>query len=244
LISSEDLCDLNQQEIERLKGFTQGIDTTIVIYVRRWSERLLSAWKESIHHGAALTFPHFAAAHLANPTASNQMNMATLVQSYCNVFGRSNIRLVSYDRLVENKIDIADHYFKNILGLRHDRSIVSHQIHVSLDARNIELGRALNSIDNRLGIAYLAQIERVDTSRILEAMKSHQDSITLDETDRLWSMAQSEFYGEFGDLFVEPKPRHLEPVVKQIRYVTPGYLVEPGIAEAIRGLRHILASSS
>jgi hypothetical protein len=246
LISAEDLSDLNEREIDRLKALTQGSSVTIIAYIRRWSERLVSAWKESVHHGSTLTFPHFVAAELAAPTRSNQVNMMALVRRYSAAFGRDNIRLISYDHIIEKKIDIVEHYFRSILGLECDAPVKSSRVNLSLDWSDAELERALNSINDRLGGAYRARIGTVDTSRIRDAMERYQGSIVLDETDRLWGMFQNDFFETFGDLLIEPKPRRgfYEPKINTIRYVTPGYLLEPGIADEFAKLRDILQGKS
>lgn len=67
LISSETLDLLNRDSVKQLRVLTSGCDVTIVYYMRRWTELLLSAWMGSIKRGETRALPDRLAPQLAAP---------------------------------------------------------------------------------------------------------------------------------------------------------------------------------
>ena len=65
------------------------------------------------------------------------------------VFGRESLRLVSYSNLRQQKVDLAEHFFKTFLGWDQPISVPPGlvQSNVSPDLFDTEIIRALNHLD-------------------------------------------------------------------------------------------------
>jgi hypothetical protein len=151
LISAEDISHLGQLAIEALGSLTRGHPTTLILYVRRWSELLPSLWQETIKHGHDETLPEFVTANVGDPFNSVVMNVTHAIDRYADVFGSGNIAIVSYSNVCDGSIDLAEHFFDSFLPL-HRRAIDGlpqlrdSRPNRSLPPRDIEVVRALNSI--------------------------------------------------------------------------------------------------
>ena len=241
VISSEDLADLSPAEIKHLQACIGPDKATVIIYYRRWSDRLISGWKEEMQHGHSRTFPHFIASHLAAPSRSTTISTNITIDSYCDVFGRSNVRLVCFDDLVKSKTDLFRHFSQTFLGLDFP-DWVPEMVNVSLSWTDCELARVLNSMSPDLWPIYLRRRNKIDVSSISDAMKRHTSSLVIDERDRSFMAIHDAIFSKFIDLFVEPKPTAslFRPHAKVVRYVDPNYLLEPGVVAAYADLAESL----
>jgi hypothetical protein len=96
LISAEGINNLERRSLELLRTLLRSNPVTIIFYCRRWSELLPSLWQEKIKHGYDETFPEFFAINVSDPFESVMMNFAQRLKVYTDIFGRENVRLVSY----------------------------------------------------------------------------------------------------------------------------------------------------
>ena len=241
VISSEDLSDLSPDEIQHLRSCLGTDSAIIVIYYRRWSDRLFSGWKEEMQHGHSRTLPQFMAAHLGAPHRSSVISTNLMIDAYCNVFGRENVKLVCFDELVSNGTDIFRHFSQTFLGVDF-QNWVPEKVNVSLSWTDGELARALNGMSSELWPLFLKRRKTVDFSCITDAMKRHTTSLAIDERDPSFMAIHDHMFAEFSDLFVDPKPQAglFKPELKTVRYINPDYLLEPGISGAYADLAQSL----
>jgi hypothetical protein len=248
LISSEDLVDLSPNGIALLKKMIGDQNVKIVYYVRRWSSKLVSSWKESLLHGATATFPEYVSQHLSNPLASGAINFTKAIEQYENVFGRENIKLVSYDYLVENKIDFLSHFLKTFLGYDIPNEEGEARIHESADFVDSEIIRILNILDDArrprkgLGLKFFRVRDRIDAGALRNLLRKTQSSLVLNENAPIWQEVLNTAFNRFGDLLVEPKPkgRFFQSRLNEQRYVNTNYIADPELHSFINDLQRSL----
>jgi hypothetical protein len=241
LISGEGINLLEQPALELFKTLVGGHSVTIIFYCRRWSELLPSFWQEEVKHGSDETFPEFFAHKATDPFDSTTMNFGKRLRLYADVFGRKNIRLVSYSNLSDEGIDIAKHFFDSFLP--HHRALIDGLPALPLDRPNrsfpvfdVEAIRALNFIHKNNGELpgptlrgwYMANASRFDLTGLHAAMRDNITTLQFSDASAGAQQLQEMLSVSYGDLMVQPAtPRRLfSPRQADIVHIRQDYLTD------------------
>ena len=146
VLSCEALDGLKTQSLEKLREYIGGNPIEIVYYVRRWSERIPSGWRQSIMMGQYRTFPEFYARLVDNAIAKAEVNPTVVWRKYENVFGRQNLKIVSFSNLVDHGVDLFKHFCEVVVGIREAPHIKEGLIrqNAGVDMVQTEIIRAIN----------------------------------------------------------------------------------------------------
>lgn len=117
ILSCEGFDGLSLDQIEQLRDAIGDNPVSIVYYVRRWSDRIPSDWRQWVMMGQFLTFSEFYVRFLLNPAGSAECNYSLAWDSFAKVFGRQALNLVSYSNLVDKDVNLFAHFCQEIVGL-------------------------------------------------------------------------------------------------------------------------------
>jgi hypothetical protein len=242
LISAEGLNHLQQPALELLRTLVGSHPVTVIFYCRRWSELLPSLWQEKIKFGYDETFPEFFADNVSDPSESPIMNFAHRLDVYARVFGRDNIRLISYSNLRDNGIDLAEHFFDVFLP-RH-RSLIDGLPDLAVAWPNqsfpplvIEVIRALNALavsngtpppDATLRGWYMVNAGRFELTDLFLAIQQNQATLRFSDASPGAQRLQEILSTIYGDLMVQPTPPRFlfSPRQADIVYFQQRYLAD------------------
>ncbi|MBN9509288.1 MAG: hypothetical protein J0I21_09280 [Alphaproteobacteria bacterium] len=170
LLSCEGLSGFNSTELARLHELMNGNIPDIILYCRRWSDWIPSAWQQVVKEGGHATLPEYVAETLQQAYGSPAINLSHIVKTYTEVFKAGNLRIFSYSNLADAKLDIGEEFFRTALHWESAPPMHREPVHESLGTFQTELVRLLNSLRRRRGAP-----SEVTTRRLLE--------IALDRAD-------------------------------------------------------------
>jgi hypothetical protein len=240
LISAEGINHLEQSALALLKALIGDHPVTIIFYCRRWTELLPSLWQEEVKHGYDETFPEFFSVKISDPCDSLVMNFGLRLDIYANIFGRENIKLVSYSNLGDSNIDLAHHFFDTFLPQH--RSLIDDSPHSrvvrpnkSLPPLEVEVIRALNSFNIRNGTRppssalrewYMQHAGQFNLADIYSAIQANTATLRFSDGSSATRQLQEMLSTEYADLMAPParlgylfEPRQAEIVYFQQRYL-------------------------
>jgi hypothetical protein len=250
LLSAEDLCGLPKESIEYLSQCIDGRQTTVVGYCRRWSELLASEWQETVKHGGFLTFAECVADHMINIHASKILNYDRILKPYADVFGKANLRLVSYSHLMDRGEDILSHFFASFLQItetpQHERVILN----ASMGVLESELVRSLNALAWAAGEppsvrAYRAYVQvkpKLELQKVFHAMERAKRRLRMNEGAPSLQALHQQLAQEYRSAMVLPRPPELlfEPRIAELPYIRSEYLICDDVMARLRELREQL----
>jgi len=248
LLSSEGFNPIPISGLEYLRDLTQGARIEIVFYARRWSDWLPSQWQQAVKQGSLQTFPEWYASLLSSADTHPGINQAIYLDKFAKVFGRNNIRLVSYSNLVDRNVDIFDHFCSRILNLAASPSIKGRGdlVHESMGALLTELIRNLNARQvmrsGKSGYHVFEAYRDIsadpavadDVALLYAAMRRHVVELPLDD-DIFFLKPIYARLNEYSDLLVNPEygSNVFRKQRGQCRYVRSEYLMEDGVMNAL-----------
>jgi len=227
ILSAEDLVELDDIQLYKLGSLLSDDVVTVVFYIRRWSETLVSGWKENVLHGATYSLPKFLIDHLGRPELSHHINPGPRIQKFCDTFGRSCVKIISYNNIAEAEEDIFTHFLSSILNMRLNGLPDVGRVHLSPDAHESELARVLNVSQSLSGGLYLLNKKCFDTVALFDDMRAYETRIELDEADKGLSSIEADVHARFGDLLISPlhSGRFFTPKNHSVTYIDPNYLL-------------------
>jgi hypothetical protein len=245
-ISSEAFMECSDDTLSKFRSVLTGMDFTIVYYVRRWSELLLSSWNESIVHGGTLSFPDYLLSHLSNPIACTAINADLQLRRLTRIFGRSAITIISYNSVIEQGGDIFRHFSRRLLG--EPKLLIPSELRSNMSASPAlsELRRILNYLDQEKQCPQSSRmtllLERnsdIEISSILKYLDGFQSSILLrDSVDSILQTLKRN-RADYGDCLMTPVSPATIYELKSISasYIKPEYMLAPSFAATVRDLR-------
>lgn len=262
LLSSEGFNLLPEEGLLYLRGLMQGADVEIVFYARRWSEWIPSQWQQAIRQGALQTFPEWYSYMVSNAATHGGINQALLLDKFAKVFGRDNVRLISYSNLVDRGVDLFDHFCREILHLPASPELKGdgETVREPMGVLVTELIRCLNAAEAMRGAQPGDQVfgayQRIaadpavagDVGAARAAMSRHVVEVMLDD-NAFFLQSAYDALGRYGDRLVSPEygGSVFERRGSTCRYVRGEYLLEPGAAAALTrisaALRPFLAAA-
>lgn len=255
IISSEDIVDLPQEAMFYLKRLLGSETVSLVFYCRRWSELIPSGWQETIKQGGTVQLQEFLAQQMANPVGSTMLNYDQPLSRLSTVFGLGNIRLVSYSNLVSTDTDMLAHFLATFAKWRDVPARPRARENTSLDFRDVEIIRALNSLASarhgsaRPGIAprYLELKPKLELSRILAAMERSSRQIEVSEASIGLRLMHEVIFERYGGRLVQPSSGFnlFDLRAAKVQYVGQDYLLAEGVREDLLEVyRRIEATTS
>jgi hypothetical protein len=259
LISAEDLNSLEEKELGYLREALGGDQAVVIFYCRRWSELLPSLWQERVKHGFDETFPEFVAFHIRNPLDSRLLNFAFALDKYARVFGRENVRIVSYSNVCDDGLDLAEHFFDTFLP-KH-RAVLDGLLpmanarpNTSLPMLEIEVMRGLNSFhamnggkrSPELRVWYSAHRRQFDLSELFSAIGSNMQTLRLSDVSAAVARLHEEVLTRYPGLMVAPvrDGRLFDPQVRDISFAQPRYLMNRAAHAALEGVYAAFVAAS
>jgi hypothetical protein len=254
LLSSETLSYLSDAEVPRLHALLGRQSATVVFYCRRWSELLPSIWQEQVKHGSLTTLPDFALSCLTDPAASEVLNFGRVLSRYGVAFGRENLRLVSYNAVLESGEDLFSHFCRCFLGLPNVPPSGLGRINVSHDMVDVEVLRALNVLewtrarDARLRLyhRYMAKRPELPVRWLVEnALQYVVDRVKLNDAALGLAALHADIFGRYRQLIVPPLPagKLFEPRSAEVLYIKSDYFAIHGALETLRAIQETLLAA-
>jgi hypothetical protein len=247
LLSCEGFIGLHKDKIEILKELIGPRETQIVFYARRWSDWIPSQWQQIVKQGAKETFAEMYARTLATAHGDMGINYIHILDKFSSVFGYHSIQIVSYSDLVDNEIDLFEHFAQNILGWDYRNQRSSERVHESMGPFLAELMRCLNALEStRFGSSGFHIYQSLnslrkdptvqgDVERVFEIMRDYTTEIAVDDSCY-----------PLREIFTEINERYAQRVVspelggnvfnkrrKIVTVVRPDFLLQPDACAAV-----------
>ena len=251
VLSCEGFDNLSREKIELLRDLIGDNPVEIIYYVRRWTERIPSDWRQRAMMGHFRTFPEYYVFALNDPEGTGEINYSLVWERYAQIFGRKKLRLVSHSNLRDRKVDIFDHFCKVVLEMpetpRVDRGLV--QQNISPGNHTTELLRALNfvhylrtgDVSKFMRIKLLALESQLDLRPLKEIM--NQDLTEIHIRDNAQPLKSSwDMMNGYLDCLISPEygTAHFERQRIEMPYIGPNYLMRPGVLNQLHALYQTL----
>lgn len=246
-ISSENFEDLGAEEVARLKQVLGPAEVRVVYYARRWPGLLYADWQEGVKHGDSVAFPELVLLHLARPQRSARLNYAVPLARYAEVFGKDAIRVVSYDNLKRDGVDLFQHFLTRIVGLPRAPAVAPEKVNASLAPQTAEVLRALNAVHfartGKRSAALRARFLELRKQQalpalpgLLEEAAGAKTSLRVGEGGFANAAVLNAFAEEYRGCWVNPsRDGSLFGKVSdpEIEYCSQDYLTKPGAVDSL-----------
>ena len=154
LISAEELSTLSEAGTARLGQALQGLDVSCVVYLRRRSAVAVSMWCELTKWGRLESFEEFLAGELLGASAW-VLRPEVVLRGVHALVGGDAMKVILYDHLVEDGVELSAHFVEHALGL-------------ACDGAWTRPDRAFNPSDDRATLEVVRAIHAARTGRGLE----------------------------------------------------------------------------
>jgi hypothetical protein len=257
LLSCEGFYGLPAESLKYFRDLISSTDVAIIVYLRRWSDRFPSAWQQSVKQGSSVTFPEAYARLISQTRLGGEVDYCLGLDKFAGIFGKDNIRIVSYSNLRDRGVDIAENFFGSVLQwVPQQIPEVGTVFHESMGLHMTELVRCLNYLEIRAhgksGIQFYEKFRialrksRIGNELALlhDAMDRHLEEIAIDDGSDLFRdlfgrlnerYSENIVSSELGDQLFRPKSRN-------VQYVHPNFLLEEGVAATIRRIHLVLSA--
>jgi hypothetical protein len=263
ILSCEALGGPAAPALERLREYIGTNPVEIVYYLRRWSDRMPSFWRESVVSGGKHeTFLDFYTRATQTPGAQcgirrAEINYSVMLGRYEAIFGRESLKLVSFSNLVDHGIDLFTHFCEVILGINGIPKIQNDvKRNVGAEMTETEIIRALNYM-------YYTETSRRDRSmytkwnilnkqnklgdlqRLREQMKTDVREFEIRDKN-LFLRPLYEAISAYQDRLVSPE--YGREVFKRrnarVQFIGPNYLFRKGAVDEVERLFHLVNSAN
>ena len=168
-------------------------------------------------------------------------------REHASVFGRDAVKLFAYSTVMDDNEDVFTRFCSDVLGMSDvpRPQFLGEKRWAALPRDDSEILRALNAMyikevgKNTVGFREMMMRRRkqVDLSIFTQAMAGETAELAIDDTAVHFDAAYARML-EFADRVAgsNPSGEIFARVSCQNKYVRQGWLVEPGVAEALRVL--------
>jgi hypothetical protein len=247
-LSSETIFECNDDELQALRDLLSDADYTIVYYIRRWSELIMSSWSELMGQGWTMPFPEYVLGLIENPAAVPAINADINLARLARVFGKDRIKVTSYNSVLERGGDIFKHFARHHLGRPDYAALAATVINPSVSPVESELRRALNVIDQTGGgqqrsarmASHLARRRgSLDLSLIYQYLERFTRYTPLDDTRPAIAAILTKNRQDYAMCATPPVPRDLFYSAQTLTapFIGQDYALAPGVAETLMSLR-------
>ena len=173
ILSSEEFIYLQAGQLARLQSILPDFAFEVVFYFRTPVDMLPSHWQELVKHGWDATLLEYLSAFTGwtKTFDARTMNPVVQVAKLSQVFSADNIRIICYDNVIEEQMDVFEHFWRYVLKLP-DPVPAGEQrnINPSLPLERIDLLRNLNEL-------YLQRVDKTPSTTVLAAYLRQQSAI-------------------------------------------------------------------
>jgi hypothetical protein len=256
VFSSEEFSSLDRPSLLLLRELIgPDVEVEFIFYTRRWSELLPSAWQEDVKQGSAETLPEFFLRRVCAPLASNIINFCVILDRLADVFGKSSIRVVSYSNLVDAKVDLFQHFLRELLKID-DQGFPykpTSYPNVSLDPLDVELIRVLNRIQfettgkrsAELRGQYMRRVRFLELDYLRQQMTAEQARVLIDDGAITFERVYHLIHERYGDRIVGNDKRIFAPGRgKHAIYIRPNYLCDEKVVGELFKLHQALSATA
>jgi hypothetical protein len=260
LISVEGLTTLPVPAVEYLRTLIgQENPVRIVFYARSWADRLPSHWKQATREGATQSLPEYLYQRIVQPAGSLLVNFGTGLRTYTGVFGAAALSVVAYDRVMAERRDLFEHFAATFLDWHDPPEPALPHVNVSPSAADIEVIRAVNSLEQArrgqppdrgeaaaMSARYLRRGPELAAPVLREALAAHIATALLNENSMQLAALHRQLYAEFGHALVAPRSDGVffPPRRAEIPYVQRDYLLAPGVVEALHEVHRAVRAAA
>lgn len=244
LMSSENFITLDDDALRSLRRRMGGAPVTVVFYCRRVSEVVRSAWQEVIKHGECMTFPDFVARYALNPLISSVVNYCFMIDRFAAIFGSENIRLVSYNHVMEADVDLFTHFCQFFLDWPDAPLPERRIVNQSLGMQDTEILRVLNSVEwrrpaserTKLHKRYVAAKATLQLDLVHDMIRKSVTALEIQENGLALRSIHDEILARYGAVLLPPCPggRLFSTQDVMVPYFNSHYLMEPGVIRLLR----------
>jgi hypothetical protein len=245
VISCEDLSLLQPPALKVLAKHA-GPESQIIFYVRRWSELLPSLAQEQIRQGENRLLPEILFDHMTRPFESDALNFCISLARFEEVFEKDALRLVSFNSVLENHLDIFQHFISEIVGADPLQTVLPQKKHSSLPIGDIELLRIMNHLFR----TQAGQLAYWPAQCFTEALRTHPLITTRASMEEcIRNIHINEFARPLEDLYTSIGARFngrlvrpiydnnlFKRIEKDLPFIDPSYLIKDGVLAEIREL--------
>lgn len=241
LLSCEDLIGVSHANLHRLKSLVPTRRIEIVFYCRRWSELLPSGWQETIKQGKTHSLGEFLSTHLGDPMSSGMINFNIVLDKYADVFGIDNIRIISYNRLVELGVDLYSHFVRSVLHMDTTPVVPTAVPNRSLDPVDVETVRLLNLIaaarsePSGVDMFHRYWRNRANTNFLLlhQEMIKCLTTIRIDDAAHSLQSVHDLIFSKYKGCVISPDNGQnlFDPEVRELPFIQPTYLLVKGMVQ-------------
>lgn len=254
VLSSEGIEGLPAERLTLLKELTAGNQVELIYYVRRWSERIPSDWQQHVKMGRFETVLEFFLPMLQQATTAVNINYAIGLDKLARVFGRDSLYLVSYSNLKDSKVNIFEHFCRDVLGWEGFLPVPDDRIqhNVSPDLVDTEILRALNYLDaartgrvgTKMRIKYFTLRDQLDVGGLARAIEPHVAELEIHD-DAVSFAPAWEAISAYADRLVSKNlgQQIFTRKVNAFRYARPTYLLQRGVLDELERLYERIEAS-
>lgn len=247
VLSSEGFGGMRRNQLTRLRRLIGDHDCKVIYYCRRWSDWVPSQWQESVKAGRIETLPE-ACARIYRDPSQPPINFSMRLDWLTEIFGPESVQLISLSNLIDEKIDMANHFCDAVLGLPGiPPPDEGGRVNESRDPFMSELGRILNVLKITRGEEVAPRIApllirfrehpdlRDDVEKVLASMESSVATITLDDNLPPLRGVYNKLLTKYRGILINPGKADglFEKRVRTVTYVRQDYLLHPGIPDTI-----------
>jgi hypothetical protein len=248
VISSELLSHLSTQQLAPLREAVGDSDVQVVFYCRRWSDRLPSLWAERVSTGTSVPFSDWYLRSLNKADELSYVDETMLWNQWADLFGRTAVRIVSYDVLQQEKADIAQDFLSRIVGWNGTidtttRSVASNP---RLAPMEIELSRAMNAMAKSRGervskksrLKVIRRLRRRGFEPFRTLLAGAKSTIEMDDSAAALAgpLARMQEWAGAALLPCGEDRRLVLPTVGRHEVYNPSWLVAPAANEALQAI--------
>jgi hypothetical protein len=208
---------------------------------------LASEWQEYVKQGSTLPLIEVLVHNLIDPVRSRIINIDATLSVFARYFGKSAIRLVSYDSVLEEEGDLFNHFAKNFLGNPPLPATASRIVNPSLAPARTELLRIFNCLDQESGARHnhsmLRFLELQHTPAPMTKLLDHisQYAKTLDVGDEAPAIRETlaRNRADYAECAIMPAATQgfYPSKTTRISFISPDYALTQGVTDAARRLR-------
>jgi hypothetical protein len=212
ILSSESFIYCTRDELARLRDLLGGFAIEVVMFARSPASYWPSHWQELVKHGSEETLIEYLGGYLGLASHGYPQFMESLNQArlFADVFGRRQLRIVSYDNLVASGVDIVGFFLEHLLGFA---ECIPASVHnASMTAEMTELLRCMNERwreaggdwpGDRFSAAYQRNRPTIDQHPLLaafsEGFHAHALTLRIDPGHGTIREQEDRLLAEFGD---------------------------------------------
>ena len=256
VLSCASFAQLAPPALEVLRDALGANPVQLVYYCRRWCERIPFEWRHAVQAGLDSALPDYYAACTRDTRSSRSVNYSLAWDALSQVFGRTSLRLVSYNNLRDRNVDLFRHFAATFLGWTGDAAAPDRFLPDAPvgDAVDTEMLRALNDYDRQqggprrqhLGPA-LRKLRQEPEAQALAGLMAHDiGGFEIRDAAEAFRLSWGEMQA-FADLLVGRRSRHdhlFELRTLTAPHVRTDYLIREPAARAVRALYRRLSEEA